>query len=105
MTGIEENDFLLPGTKTEGYYKLVHYLQDFHKKFGGVDPDKIEDKEFVSLFHHGIENENTHPTELILDDFPGVFKDVDANIYSIKSEVPEDIAMFDTPTVWIFEVK
>ena len=74
MTGIEENDFLLPGTKTEGYYKLVHYLQDFHKKFGGVDPDKIEDKEVVSLFQHGIEIEDIYPSELILDDFPGVLR-------------------------------
>ena len=87
-------------------YKLVHQFYSFHDAIeSGVDLARFTD-EFTSVFKTGNGGSPTHPDELILDSFPGVFKDVqDKNIYSVRCQVPQDIARFYSPSVWIFEVR
>ena len=87
--------------------KLVHSLYDFHKMVeSGVEWKDFVDETHKSVFKAGNGGSPTHPDELILENFPGVFMDVkDSNIYSVRCKVPEDIARFYSPNVWIFEIK
>ena len=85
--------------------RVVQQLYGFHKLYGsGVELRDFKDEQVKSKFEAGNGGSPEYPDELILDNFQGVFKDV-KNIYSIRCEVPESIARFYSPDVWIFEVK
>ena len=76
-------------------YKLVHQFYGFHDATeSGVGLTRFTD-EFKSVFKTGNGGSPTHPDELILDNFPGVFKDVqDKNIILSDVKCQEDIARF-----------
>ena len=88
-------------------FKLVRQLYGFHDAIeSGVDWSRFTDELNKSVFKTGNGGSPIYPDELILDNFPGVIKDVkDKNIYSVRCQVPEDIARFYSPSVWIFEVR
>ena len=80
-------------------YKLVRQLYGFHDAIeSGVDWSRFTDELIKSVFKAGNGGSPIYPDELILDNFPGVIKDVkDKNIYSVRCQVPEDIARFYSP--------